>query len=115
MSIPRTILPKLAGLSHMARSVLLVAYAVADEDGEALGLHRRSVACGQSQKEIQKSIVELTTAGLVYARRNGERGPWVVTLLDWPPEKISGVVPRACGNVPATRLAQGRVAPSGRA
>lgn len=89
MSIPRTILPKLAGLSHMARSVLLVAYAVADEDGEARCIMSagRSVH-GQGRDEVRKSIAELVRADLVKYELQPlgrQRRGWVLTLLEWGP------------------------------
>lgn len=82
MSIPRTILPKLAGLSHMARSVLLVAYAVADEDGEARGIFHACKAHGQGRLEVLKSCAELAAADIAKHERD-DKGKHVLVLLEW--------------------------------
>lgn len=81
MSIPRTVLPKLAQLSHKARSVLLVAYAVADEYGEARSIFHKCPAHGQGFEEVKRSCEELAKAGI--AKHELQKGKHVLVLLDW--------------------------------
>lgn len=82
MGVPASVLPKLAGVSHMARSVLLVAYAMADEDGEVRRLETAGkVVHGQDRSEVRRSIAELVRADL--AKYEQHHLGAVLTLLEW--------------------------------
>lgn len=70
----------------MACAALLVAYVLADEDGEVRNLNRIRSPIGQCWQDLHRSLCELQRAELVKVeseQTKDGKSRYVVTLLEW--------------------------------